>query len=587
MKEIFKFRRIAHAVLLVIAALSQAGCGDGEFPDILRRADAVMETDPSESLALLQTVRRQELSPEGFAYYSLLYTQAQIKSGTAVASDSLIRHAYERYRSDRGGNLKTRACFYRAKVAYNAENYRDAMRDVLIAYECARNAGSDYWMARSAEQISDIFWYLNNYDQSEAYTRDAIRHYSLAGRTQNVRFALCDLATIYLNTDRSPRAAVILDSLYALCVSESPVDSVLLDYLHSPLVESKIDAGTYREGDDREPDENSRDGEKLDYALRHSFLSQAEGDFDKSSEMLLKAGSVAESDRQRIRVIYAAYTQAMATGRYREAALMGDTLLAMQCSIVDEIQKEGVMQVQRDFYSDRAEAQTRRSELLQLVLVVVIAAALLTTLLLWQLSRMRMRSRKAELEAAMTSLMLMKEQSDRISLQNRSLSDRLTAESGAVSQLREELESRAARDAANAGIIETLFKDRWTTLNMLCNEYFEMGGSELTRNAALRNIEGELQKLRSKKNLHDIELAVDSYMGGIMSLLRRECPFIKEDDLTFLSLVFAGFSVRAVCLFTGIKYKLFYLKKSRLAGKISMSDAPHKALFLQKMGIKG
>lgn len=59
---------------------------------------------------------------------------------------------------------------------------------------------------------------------------------------------------------------------------------------------------------------------------------------------------------------------------------------------------------------------------------------------------------------------------------------------------------------------------------------------------------------------------------------------MKEDDYTFLSLVFAGFSVRAVCLFSGIKYKLFYLKRSRLGKRISLSDAPHKELFLQKLG---
>lgn len=575
---------IVALLLCVFVVVAFVGCRDDATSALLRRADGEMESDPEKAFALLQTVKRQDLSPDNFAYYSLLYTQAQIKCGTAVSSDSLIRHAYERYCGDAGGNLKIRACFYRAKVSYNAEKPRDAMRDVLVSYECARSAGSDYWMARSAELISDIFWKLNNFAQSEVYTKETIRRYSQAGRVQNERFALCDLATIYLNTNRSPEASVILDSLYALCVSENPVDSVLLDYLHDPLVDSKIDAGTYRDGDDPARGEYAYDGEEVDYSLRHSYLSQAEGDFDRSSELLLNAGLAARTEEQRIRVMYAAYQQALAMGDYRKAALMSDTLLLMQNRIAVDILEEGVMGVQRDFYSDRAESQKQRSEFLLLVLSVVVAVALIITLLLWQISRMRIRSKKAELESAMTSLMLMKEQSDRIIVQNHDLNDRLVAESSEVSQLRLELESRSEKDAANAGLIETLFKEKWTTLNMLCNQYFEMGASELTKNAALHNIEGELQRLRTKKSLQKIEHAVDSYLGGIMTMLRNECPFLKEDDYTFLSLVFAGFSVRAVCLFTGIKYKLFYLKRSRLGKRISLSDAPHKELFLQKLG---
>ena len=63
-----------------------------------------------------------------------------------------------------------------------------------------------------------------------------------------------------------------------------------------------------------------------------------------------------------------------------------------------------------------------------------------------------------------------------------------------------------------------------------------------------------------------------------------EVPTLKEDDVVFLSLVFAGFSVRAVCLIIGIKYKNFYLRKSRLVKKISNSGAPHLDFFLNKLG---
>ena len=72
-------------------------------------------------------------------------------------------------------------------------------------------------------------------------------------------------------------------------------------------------------------------------------------------------------------------------------------------------------------------------------------------------------------------------------------------------------------------------------------------------------------------------------MGGIITDLKTQCPFLKEADVNFLALLFAGFSVRAVCMFTGIKYPHFYVKKSRLIKRIEASDAPDKSLFLQKL----
>lgn len=194
-----------------------------------------------------------------------------------------------------------------------------------------------------------------------------------------------------------------------------------------------------------------------------------------------------------------------------------------------------------------------------------------------------MRAKKSELESHIASILYIKEQAKRISGENRLLSQELDERKSVVESLRQQLEDKFLLERKNAMIVENLFKDRWATLNMLCNQYFERNDNERTRVMILNDIEKELTKFRNTKNLKEIEVAVDTYLGGIMSLLRAECAFLKEGDFVFLSLIFAGFSVKAVCLFTNIKYKLFYLKKSRLSKRISESDAPHKEVFLYRM----
>ena len=72
-------------------------------------------------------------------------------------------------------------------------------------------------------------------------------------------------------------------------------------------------------------------------------------------------------------------------------------------------------------------------------------------------------------------------------------------------------------------------------------------------------------------------------MDGIVTELKKQCTFFKEDDLNYIALSYAGFSARSVCLFTGIKYKHYYVKKARLIERIRKSDAPDKDLFISKM----
>lgn len=74
--------------------------------------------------------------------------------------------------------------------------------------------------------------------------------------------------------------------------------------------------------------------------------------------------------------------------------------------------------------------------------------------------------------------------------------------------------------------------------------------------------------------------SVNRYMDNIVGRLSQQCPFLKPDDLTFMALLYARFSPRAVCLFTGIKLKYFYTKRSRLFSRITeaLGDGARKFL---------
>lgn len=287
----------------------------------------------------------------------------------------------------------------------------------------------------------------------------------------------------------------------------------------------------------------------------NSILYNQNGETEDAQAFLSDAYQAAENEKQRLRIMYQDFRQSLSTEQYKSAAILADSLILVQTSVVGELLKESVTAEQGDYYSEKAKYQQRRAELRLYALVTLAIVALIVTILIIRNYRLNARAKKAEFESNLSSLMIFKVRAEQVGNENQRLAEEL----------------------------ESLFRNKWDTLNMLCGEYFDKGEFENAGSMILKKIEKEVGRLRSKGSLKDIETAVDKYMGNIMSMLREECAFLKEDDLVLLSLIFAGFSSRTVCLMMDLKYKQFYQRKSRLAKRIAESTAPHKELFLSKL----
>ncbi len=105
-----------HIIVVCVLLLNVVSCTSTSKE--LQEIDDIMETKPEVALTRLEKIVPNGLSQSDYPYYGLLYTQAQIKNGIAVTSDSLIKNAYDVYGHDSTSDLKLRAYFYNAKVYY-------------------------------------------------------------------------------------------------------------------------------------------------------------------------------------------------------------------------------------------------------------------------------------------------------------------------------------------------------------------------------------------------------------------------------------------------------------------------------------
>lgn len=225
------FRLIMPFKYLIILLVAFAACTVDSRHRQLAMADAVMESAPDSAMTILAAVDTAALSQSDYAYYCLLYTQGQIKTWTVLQSDSLFHVAYDAFRDHSDSDLRRRAYFYNAQIEVNRCEYQSAMSDILTAYEIAKSEHNDYWLAKSAEMIGDIFCDVYNFSQAEVYTSEAVSKYKAAGRELNHRYALCDLAVTYSNEGKKEEGLALVDSLRFVIENEHPLDSALMGYL--------------------------------------------------------------------------------------------------------------------------------------------------------------------------------------------------------------------------------------------------------------------------------------------------------------------------------------------------------------------
>ena len=131
--------------------------------------------------------------------------------------------------------------------------------------------------------------------------------------------------------------------------------------------------------------------------------------------------------------------------------------------------------------------------------------------------------------------------------------------------------------------IENLFREQWNTLNIICNRYFEGPNDAITESLVIKELRNQLNKIGAPKNLIKIEDSVNQNMENIIARLRHECPFIKENDITFLSLILAGLAPKTICIILDIKLNNFYTKRARLIEKILKTDTKSAELFRSKL----
>ena len=534
--------------ILSVLLLLLAACSGGTGHTALSRAESIMEQHPDSALAILDSVNPSALTSDASrAKYALLLTQAKMKNNAFPASDSLINTAVAFYEGE-GNADEMKSLFYQGNVRFYNSEYSAAIIPAIRAHELAIKLNDDYWRAKTAEQIADI--YASTYYDDYEYRQEAIDYYEKAGRIDNHRYAICDLAIRYGNKRNPGKAISILDSISQIAKSEQPIDSGLFVYSSYPLIPLYL-LVMHPDSAYIVYDELQEFGDLHIKTIKdYEYLAEIElyrGNHDTAFEILSQLLAIAQSNTEKVSVYDGMVKYFKRTGDNLKALDFTDSILYIQNEETYEVLKQSVLAKQRDELDYIAEVERNKADRRLYIIIVVVLATFVVIFLIFAYYRVKTKNKDIEIKNKILTIY--------------SLTQTIEEQNNNLKQYSES-------KAEIASTVSSLFKERWNTLNLICSQFLTNENTSADYKRIVSELDKEIKSLRSHQSLDKIEKAVNLYMDDILTRLRQQCPFLKSDELTLLTLLFAGLSAKAICLITDTNFKYFYVKKKRIYNKI-------------------
>lgn len=190
-------RKITHYILYILigcTALLNIQCsGNGKekkpLPELVQ-AESVMFDHPDSALHILENMPMPSArwDKENHALWCLLVTQAQYKQVMKISSDSLVRIAYDYYKSTNNARRRAMSALYMGSINYELGNIEEAMQyylegksevektdDYKTGYLIMSSLGNLYLFRGFAEYASEACLKAYNYA-----IKDSNKRYQMA-----------------------------------------------------------------------------------------------------------------------------------------------------------------------------------------------------------------------------------------------------------------------------------------------------------------------------------------------------------------------------------------------------------------------
>lgn len=537
--------------ITIISVFSLFACVDsGNTLAQLERAQTLMSEYSDSAKFVLETIDRTTIkSRRGKARFALLYSQALDKNYIDVTSDSLIRPAVDYYQNHGSVTEKFLTNYYLGRVFHNAGEYVQAMLAYTDAKTYLDELDDNYYAGLLYAQIGII--HSKHYDNPSCLEarQKSYDYYAKTNLTSHQNYALLDLALAYRNLQEYDKSEAIIREVIDIALAQA--DSSLLEESQMHFAMQLADCNNHQEAKqfflEAEHTHRSISSAALE---RLAYIYACENKIDSANMCIAKAFRVATNKVDSANVCFSISKISKIQKDYRKALDNLEISIQTQDSIFRKILHQSVVVAQRDFFQDRSDFAfyklKTRTQMLAMAIVFLILLAIVLTLYL----RRQLQLKNLEIAKYMNM----------------------------ASDIEQTLQ---LRDIEMSELVQQLFKDKFELIDRLGSTYYERQNTPAEQEAIYHEVKQAIRDLGVNKHTKaELERIVNACKQNIIQRFRDQFPQAKETDIDLLSYLSAGFSYRAISIFTQDRIENIYNRKSRLKSRITDSDAVDKDLFI-------
>lgn len=579
--------------------LTMAGCGGDRVSQALDRAEAIKDDYADSALAILESIPSNTIRDDA-QRARLVLLKTYVKANLCQLSecdDSLISVVADYYDKEKMHSEAVMAYFYKADILSRADDYPEAMKNVLKSLEWNDKANDSRFRAKAYDLIGDIYSHASNYPQAISYNRKAAHIFKGLGRKNNEFYSLISAARSYSQDDTTESVAVeLLDSLRD---NFRNMDSTALGLLHYRYIYPLYLLGRHHEGYEhyRKALSYWKGEDRLESKPLVADMFTNIGMYDSAAYYLEQERLINPDYDNDATYHFALRNLADSLGDiplfYKEVM----TFSELERADVRAAMRDEVSLIERDFEHDRAERARVRSVTIKLIAIFAVVLMAMAGIFAFFLIRQRHHLRVLELQKKEAATRKEKEKLEIKEAATRKEKEELQKKEAETRRVNEELQSREVqtrkemeelRQQLQSGMEEAeelkkllsatddiKIRQPLQALDAIYEGYFrmkDMDDSQVGYGQLLERFNKEIEKMRSPEYVGHLESVLDGRCDYFLSHLRGLKKRPNDRDMKMLTYVLAGFSPRVIALLCDMKLTNYNLRYSRMKSSLRKYD---------------
>ena len=135
--------------------------------------------------------------------------------------------------------------------------------------------------------------------------------------------------------------------------------------------------------------------------------------------------------------------------------------------------------------------------------------------------------------------------------------------------------------------VSSLYRDRFSELNYLCDIYYDHDGTARQKNLVFDKLKSTIEEIKhDSRRLAQLEETVNLYRNNIYARMREQVTKLNDRDLRVALYVLAGFSNRAIAIFVDSDPSSVSKMRYNIKQKVKSANAVDSEEFFAAMSEK-